>query len=60
MRRAVLLGVLIVVGTMGMAAKQATAPAQGTAPPAPPLTTEKIRDNLFVIKGGAPATPRYS
>ena len=52
MRRAVLLGVLIVVGTMGMAAKQATAPAQGTAPPAPPLTTEKIRDNLFVIKGG--------
>ncbi len=52
MRRAILLGVLIVVGTIGMAAKQATAPAQGTAPPAPPLTTEKIRDNLFVIKGG--------
>jgi len=35
-----------------MAAKQATAPAQGTAPPPPPLTTEKVRDNLFVIKGG--------
>ena len=52
MRRAVLLGVLIVVGAIGMAAKQATAPAQGTAPPPPPLTTEKIRDNLFVIKGG--------
>jgi cyclase len=52
MRRAVLLGVLIVVGTIGMAAKQATAPAQGTTPPAPPLTTEKVRDNLFVIKGG--------
>ena len=52
MRRAVLLGVLIVVGTIGMAAKQATAPAQATAPPPPPLTTEKVRDNLFVIKGG--------
>ena len=52
MRRAVLLGVLIVVGAIGMAAKQATAPAQGTAPPPPPLTTEKVRDNLFVIKGG--------
>jgi len=52
MKRAVLLGVLIVVGGIGMAAKQATAPAQGTAPPPPPLTTEKLRDNLFVIKGG--------
>ncbi len=52
MRRTVLLGVLIVVGAIGMAAKQATAPAQGTTPPPPPLTTEKVRDNLFVIKGG--------
>ena len=52
MRRTVLLGVLIVVGTIGIAAKQATAPAQGTTPPPPPLTTEKVRDNLFVIKGG--------
>ena len=52
MRRTVLLGVLIVVGTIGIAAKQATAPAQGTTPPPPPLTTEIVRDNLFVIKGG--------
>jgi cyclase len=53
MRRVVLLGVLIVAGALRIAAQQPAPPAQGAAPaPPPPLTTEKLRDNLFVIKGG--------
>ncbi len=50
MRRGVLLGVLIVAGVLRIAAQQATPPAQAAQPQE--LTTEKVRDNLFVIKGG--------
>ena len=41
MRRAVLLGVLIGVGTMGMAAKQATAPASGNGAAQPPTADDR-------------------
>jgi cyclase len=57
MRRAVLLGILMIVGAIGIAAQQAAQqagqPAQGAAAAPPePLSTERVRDNLFVIKGG--------
>jgi len=48
MRRAVLLGVLIVAGAIGMAAKQATAPAQGTAPPPPPLLPSMMSSRTLI------------
>jgi cyclase len=60
MRRAVLLGILMTVGAIGMAAKQAAPPAQGAAAAQPQtLTTEKLRDNLFVIKGGGGNTAAF-
>ena len=60
MRRAVLLGTLIVLGALRIAAQQAAPPAQGAAGGQPQtLTTEKLRDNLFVIKGGGGNTAAF-
>ena len=53
-----LLGVLIVVGAIGMAAQQATAPAQANGA-AGHATIEKLKDNLFVIKGGGGNTAAF-
>ena len=55
MRRALLLGTLIVAGAAGMAAQQAAAPA---APPQT-ATLEKLKDNLYVIKGGGGNTAAF-
>jgi glyoxylase-like metal-dependent hydrolase (beta-lactamase superfamily II) len=59
MRRVVLLGVLLTAGAIGTAAQQA-APAPA-APAAQPQTAtiEKLRDNLFVIKGGGGNTAAF-
>jgi cyclase len=60
MRRAVLLGILIVAGALKIAAQQAAPPAQGAAGAQnQTLTTEKLRDNLFVIKGGGGNTAAF-
>jgi cyclase len=60
MRRAVLLGILILAGALTIAAQQAAPPAQGAAAGQnDTLTTEKLRDNLFVIKGGGGNTAAF-
>jgi cyclase len=48
MKRQVVLGSLIVVGALAMA----TAAQQAPAPAATALQVEKLRDNLFVLRGG--------
>lgn len=59
MRRAVLLGILLTVGAIGMA-KQAAQPPQGAAGSQPLVATiEKVRDNLYVIKGGGGNTAAF-
>jgi glyoxylase-like metal-dependent hydrolase (beta-lactamase superfamily II) len=59
MRRGLLLGVIIAIGSIGIAAQQA--PQAGAAPGGQPQTTtiEKLRDNLFVIKGGGGNTAAF-
>ena len=60
MRRVVLLGVLLIAGAIGTAAQQAAPPAPGTPPAQPQTATiEKLRDNLFVIKGGGGNTAAF-
>ena len=57
MRRAVLLGTLLIIGAIGM---RAQAPPQGAgAQPAQEATIEKLKDNLFVIKGGGGNTAAF-
>jgi glyoxylase-like metal-dependent hydrolase (beta-lactamase superfamily II) len=51
---------LIVAGVLKIAAQQAAPPAQGAANAQnQTLTTEKLRDNLFVIKGGGGNTAAF-
>ena len=61
MRRAALLGILITAGAIGMAAQQQAAPpAQGRGGGgAQAATIEKLKDNLFVIKGGGGNTAAF-
>ena len=58
MRRAVLLGILLTAGAMGIAAQQAP-PAGGQAAQPQNATIEKLKDNLFVIKGGGGNTAAF-
>ena len=58
MRRAVLLGILLTAGAIGIAAQQAP-PAGGQAAQPQTATIEKLKDNLFVIKGGGGNTAAF-
>jgi len=57
MRRAVLLGILMAVGAIGIRAQQA--PPGGQAAQPQTATIEKLKDNLFVIKGGGGNTAAF-
>ena len=57
MRRAVLLGILLAAGAIGMAAQQPPAGGQADAPKV--ATIDKLADNLFVIKGGGGNTAAF-
>jgi glyoxylase-like metal-dependent hydrolase (beta-lactamase superfamily II) len=60
MRRIVLLGVLLIAGAIGTAAQQSATQAPGAAPAqSEAATIEKLRDNLFVIKGGGGNTAAF-
>lgn len=50
MRRMMLLGVLVVAGVVGITASQDAQPQPNVA------EIEKVRDNLFMIKGGGGKT----
>ncbi len=52
MRRAIVLGALIGVGAMSMSIAAFQAPAQGGAQAPPSVTAEKLKDNLFILRGG--------
>ena len=55
MRRAVISGMLIAVGALSLsvaAYQQGQTPAGGAAPAARVVEVEKLKDNLFVLKGG--------
>ena len=57
MRRAIVLGALIVVGGLSLAATafQAPQPPAGPTPAALAATKiEKVKDNLYIITGSAP------
>jgi cyclase len=55
MRRGFVLGALIVVGALSMAAGALQAPPPGLSPPALEATKiEKVRDNLYMITGSDP------
>jgi cyclase len=57
MKRAVLLGTLLIIGAIGMGAQ---APPQGAAAQQPEeATIEKLKDNLFLIKGGGGNTAAF-
>jgi len=58
MRRAVLLGILVTAGAIGIAAQQAP-PAGGQAAQPQTATIEKLKENLFVIKGGGGNTAAF-
>jgi len=58
MRRAVLLGILLTAGAIAIAAQQAP-PAGGQAAQPQNATIEKLKDNLFVIKGGGGNTAAF-
>ena len=49
MRRFVLLGAIVIVGAVGIAAQQQDKP----------LTIEKVRENLFMIRGGGGNTAAF-
>jgi len=57
MRRAVLLGILLTAGAIGIVAQQPPAGAQADQPKV--ATIEKLKDNLFVIKGGGGNTAAF-
>ncbi|MEO7272867.1 MAG: MBL fold metallo-hydrolase [Vicinamibacterales bacterium] len=57
MRRAVLLGVLLTAGAIGIAAQQPPAGAPADQPKV--ATIEKLADTLFVIKGGGGNTAAF-
>jgi len=57
MRRAVLLGILLSAGAIGIVAQQPPAGAQADQPKV--ATIEKLKDNLFVIKGGGGNTAAF-
>lgn len=57
MKRGVLLGVLLTAGVIGTAAQQPPAGGQGAQPQV--ATIEKLKDNLFVIKGGGGNTAAF-
>src|SRR6478609_619165 len=57
MRRAALLGVLMAVGAIGIRAQQAPPAGQAAQPQV--ATIEKLKDNLFVIKGGGGNTAAF-
>ena len=59
MRRAGLLGLLLTIGAIGISAKQAAPPAQAANAQPEVATIEKLRDNLFVIKGGGGNTAAF-
>ncbi|MEX2271471.1 MAG: MBL fold metallo-hydrolase, partial [Vicinamibacterales bacterium] len=51
MKRATILGILIAIGSVSIAVKAAQQPAP-PQPSADNLTVEKVKDNLFVLRGG--------
>ena len=51
MRRVTILGVLVLAGSVSIALKAATQPAV-SQPSAASITVEKMKDNLFVLRGG--------
>jgi cyclase len=50
-RRVTILGVLVLAGSVSIALKAATQPAT-SQPTADAITVEKVKDNLFVLRGG--------
>ena len=52
MRRGIVLVVLLAVGTLSLAVRAYQQPAAGGQQPAPVVQVERLKDNLFVIKGG--------
>ena len=52
MRRAITLGALIGVGALSLAVAARQQPAGGGQPAEKVVTVEKLKDNLFVLKGG--------
>jgi cyclase len=57
MRRAALLGILMAVGAIAIRAQQAPPGSQAAQPQV--ATIEKLKDNLFVIKGGGGNTAAF-
>src|SRR6476469_6194379 len=57
MKRAALLGILMAVGAIAIRAQQAPAGGQAAQPQI--ATIEKLKDNLFVIKGGGGNTAAF-
>ena len=51
MKRVTILGILIAIGSLSIALKAATQPAV-SQPSATAITVEKVKDNLFVLRGG--------
>ncbi len=51
MRRVTILGMLVLAGSVSIALKAATQPAT-SQPTADAITVEKVKDNLFVLRGG--------
>jgi glyoxylase-like metal-dependent hydrolase (beta-lactamase superfamily II) len=50
-KRVTILGILIAIGSVSIAVKAATQPAV-SQPSATAITVEKVKDNLFVLRGG--------
>ena len=52
MKRITVLGTLVLAGSLSMAVMAEQAQQPPAAPSADALTVEKVKDNLFVIRGG--------
>ena len=52
MRRAIVLGVLVAIGALSLTVRAFQQPAAGAQPAAMVVEVEKLKDNLFLLKGG--------
>ena len=52
MKRVTILGMLVAIGSVSIAVKAAQQPAPPPEPSVDNLTVEKVKDNLFVLRGG--------
>ena len=57
MKRSLVLGTLVLAGSLTMAVKAAQQPAP-PQPSADNITVEKVKDNLFVLRGASPGRTR--